>query len=348
MDAALIILLVIIIKGLSCRDEKHNPDYMSPANTSGIKGVFVFLVIMTHFVGYATPPLSQTYTIFRSHVNQCVVVMFLFYSGFGMMEQIKRKGYNYVRTIPQRFLTLLINFDIAVVLYSLLQLCYGRTFSITTYLLSLTGWDSVGNSNWYIFDMLCLYVVSWICFLPLRKGGRSSLYLSTALMTAGSIALVLAIRALGKEGWWYNTLLTFPLGMLFSLLRPQFDRLLKHKYAYLTACAVVSVAYMFFSNRRGTALSYYTVWTFLFVAGVVLMSMKLQLRSPVLDYAGKHVFSIYILQRIPMFCLNKAGLLTSHPYLSLIISVMVTILMAEIFDTLTGKLTNRIFHRKQA
>lgn len=348
MDILLLLLLMILVKGLTPRRPDTDPDYMSPASTAGVKGLFVFLVILSHYVSYGTPVPNQAYTQLRSHLDQLVVVMFLFYSGFGMMEQMKKRGIGYVQSIPRRFLTLLIQFDIAVALFGLMQFLLGRTFSLKQWLLAMTGWGSLGNSNWYIFGILCLYVVTFICFQPLRRDGKKSLYLSMGLMLCGSGVLVLAIRHLGKEPWWYNTLLTFPLGMAFSLLRPQVDRLLKHRFTYLAACAAVAVFYVLFSDLRRTSLVSYTLWTFLFAAAVVLFTMKLQLHSPALDYAGSHVFSIYILQRIPMAVFKHFGLTAAHPYLSLMASVVITLLMAELFDHLTGKLTRRLPGKKAA
>lgn len=342
MDIAFLFIILLAVKAASLR-KNTDPDYMAPGEITGIKGIFVLLVILSHFSAYYVPALSDTYKVFKSHLGQCVVVMFLFYSGYGMMEQMKKRGFGYVQTVPRRFLTLLINFDIAVVLYGLLQWYLGKTFSASSYLLSLTGWDSLGNSNWYIFCVLCLYVLTFLCFQPLRREGKASLYMAMGFMAAATVLLVVVLRAAGKESWWYNTALTFPLGMLFSLMRPVADKLIKSKFVYLLACAGVAVVYTLSSVRRGLNLGYYTLWTFMFAAAVVLVSVKVRLRSPLLDYAGKHVFSLYILQRLPMMWLKQAGLLTTHPYMSLLIAVAVTVLLAEVFDHLTGKLQRKLW-----
>lgn len=97
-----------------------------------------------------------------------MVAPFLFYSGYGVMESIKRKGTAYVVGIPKkRVLRALFNFDCAVVLYLVLGLVLGSSFTFKQVALSHIGWDSLGNSNWYIFTVLVLYVLTYIAFVIL-------------------------------------------------------------------------------------------------------------------------------------------------------------------------------------
>lgn len=71
-----------------------NEDYMSREQTQRINAVFVFLILMSHFVTYVD--LDHTYSEFylyvRNFLKQLVVVTFLFFSGYGMFESFKKKG----------------------------------------------------------------------------------------------------------------------------------------------------------------------------------------------------------------------------------------------------------------
>lgn len=49
----------------------------------------------------------------------------------------------------------------ALALYLGLHLCFGAQPSLKTILLSMVCWESIGNSNWYIFAILCLYLLTW-------------------------------------------------------------------------------------------------------------------------------------------------------------------------------------------
>ena len=41
--------------------------------------------------------------------------------------------------------------------------------SLSRILLSLIGWKSIGNSNWYMFDILLLYVLTYVAFKVTKK-----------------------------------------------------------------------------------------------------------------------------------------------------------------------------------
>ena len=64
---------------------------------------------------------------------------------------------------------------------------------------------------------------------------KKRLVLGVSVITALSVALVFALCAAGKDAWWYNTLLLFPLGMWFGLAKPRIDVFL------LSFCASVAI-----------------------------------------------------------------------------------------------------------
>jgi len=90
-------------------------------------------------------------------MDQLVVCMFLFYSGYGIMESFKIKE-NYVNQLPKnRIFKTLFNFDFAVLIYMLLYVFFQhKEIGLKKVLLSFIGWESFGNSNWYIFSIFVL------------------------------------------------------------------------------------------------------------------------------------------------------------------------------------------------
>lgn len=147
-----------------------NGDYLSKGSTNSIKGIFILLIVVSHSLGYIHSGAYRFSSIgdgillwIIGHLGQLVVVMFLFYSGYGVSESYKRKGPDYVKGFPRRrILTTLLNFDVAIVAFLLLGLLLGTPMSAKQVLLSFVGWESVGNSNWYIFVILLCYVISYL------------------------------------------------------------------------------------------------------------------------------------------------------------------------------------------
>lgn len=321
-------------------------DYMSIEKTNAIKGIFTILIIFRHYSQYATfdGVWDGPWAALDSHLNQMVVAMFLFYSGFGIMESIKKKGFQYMRTFPvKRFLPVLVNFDIAVCLFFVVDLFIHNVPDVKTFLWSLIGWKGIGNSNWYMFVVFAIYV--FICFSFLfikRKNNWKTQVICTSILTVLTLGLVLFLIRSGQPSWYYNTAILFPLGCWYSILKDKIEAIVQRNDGiYAGICAlIVGIYVVSFNNRWEHGIEGYTIWGVAFVLVVLLFTMKVSINNPILIWLGKHVFSVYILQRIPMMIFNYIGWLDQYKYAVLVVTILVTIFMAIVFDYLTGKFTN--------
>ncbi len=345
----ILFLLLIMFQEVKTADaNSFHKDYLSKEKTNAIKGIFVILIVFTHFSQYVKLGgiYDRPYLSLQKHLNQMVVSMFWFYSGYGMMEATLRKGFGYVKGIPvKRFFTVLLNFDIAIGLFLIVGWFLGKTYDIKIILWSLIGWKSVGNSNWYIFAVLVLYVIYFLAFFCLRwmeKRRELGCYIGAILLTAGAVGFVYFQMKLGRPGYAYNTIVLLPLGCWYSLLKKPIEKMVMHNdytYAFAAMCMVFAYC-VSFVYRWQHGIEGYTVWAVSFTLMVVLLTMKISFCNPVLVWFGNHVFSIYILQRIPMMILQQR--LVNHKYMYLIMVMVSTIFIAMVFDYLTGKLSSFI------
>ncbi|MBE6774926.1 MAG: acyltransferase [Ruminococcaceae bacterium] len=322
---------------------EFNREYISPGSTTCINGVFVVLVFLSHICQYIKLDgvFDGPYSVLRTNLGQMVVVTFLFYSGYGIMESIKKKGYAYIKDIPfKRFFRLFYHMAIAVMLYVVMNFFLGNAFSLKKTLLAFTGWTSIGNSNWYILAIFVVYIITFISFTVFRKNS----YLAVGTVTALSVAYVYLLMRIGKESWYYNTLILYAAGMWYSLMKKHIETLLmKNDVIYYTVGAAIVTVYYYVYLNRGKGIEWYSVWGILFMALVLLLTMKLNIGNRILSFLGSHVFSVYILQRIPMTVLTKIGLNTSHKYAFTVICFFITIALAVLYDHLIGKLDNLIY-----
>lgn len=348
----LILLLLIFNKAEISKPGEFNIEYISPDGTLALKGIFVALILLSHGKGYIElgGPYDAPYTAMQNHLNQMVVAMFLFYSGFGMMESIKKKQFAYVGSIAtKRFPNLLLNYDLAVLLFFIMDYAIGQPKTIKDLLISLTAWNGIGNSSWYIFAILAMYIAVMIAFLPKRLSESRTLeFVSLVILTGLCIAFVLALKKVGKEGFWYNTVFLFVIGFWYSYLKNVIEKVaMKNDIIYSCLLAAVVVAYLFAYLHRWDRLIAYEIWAVLFCALMVLLTMKINLQNVILKFLGKHIFSIYIIQRIPMIVLDHYGVSSRHKYIFLIASFAITIAMALLFDLVTGKLSALIWKPKK-
>ena len=75
--------------------------------------------------------------------------------------------------------------------------------------------------------------------------------------------------------------------------------------------------------------------------------VKVQIGNGILEFFGSHVFSIYILQRLPMIILQKMGFAASHKYLYVVLCFFATIAMAVLFDLAMDRLDGVLFTRRR-
>lgn len=147
---------------------------MSPKSTNAIKGIFAVIILFSHMKGYislADKPADSSYAIVLGHIGQLMVAPYLFYSGYGILESIKRRAY-YFETYPRkRLLKTLVHFDLAVLCYLMLMTTIGTYYPTVNYVTCWIGWESIGNSNWFIFDILALYCIVYFanCLIPILR-----------------------------------------------------------------------------------------------------------------------------------------------------------------------------------
>ncbi|MBR2869292.1 MAG: acyltransferase [Clostridia bacterium] len=338
-------LLVLCLVGIKFSGKNGFEDYMSPQKTGSIKGVFTVIVLFSHVRQYLSldaSPFNKPYVDFLSFLGQLMVVMFLFYSGYGVtLGLMKKEGY--VKTLlSRRALKVWIHFDIAVLIYWLLGLALGKNYPVKKLLLSFIGLDSVGSSIWFIFVTLILYIVTWLSFRFIKK----RIIISTCIATLLSVVAVILLFVFKKyESWWYDTLLCYPLGMWYAIAKPYIDKALLPNIGKWLACtgvtltAFITLYYFFEQSRRDRAI--FVPMSFIFTLLLVFISMRMSVNNGVLRWLGTRVFGVYILQRIPMTILYHFGF-NNNPVVFAAISFAVTLLIAEGFERCMALLDKKL------
>ena len=339
MTILLGILLIVCLWKLKIPG--YHPDFLSSSGTLPIKGVFTFLVLYSHMRGYVTLTDSWVNSIYCSvqdRLGQLIVAMFMFYSGFGIWESFTQKPDYEHSFLKRRFLKTLMHFEIVVVAFIMVQSLIPITYPLRNYLFCWIGWESVGNSNWFIFDILVLYLISFIAMSLHRRGGYGGILISFIL----TLALWLFLRRAGKAAWWIDTLTAFPLGMFFSRIKPKLQELLSKKRMPYFLTAVFFVLWgVTFKTFGGVDI--YGVTTCMFCCLIVMGSSWVRIGNPILDWAGKNLFSIYMLQRLPMLVLTALGV-NENPVMFIILSVVLTCLLAEFLSRLLTQIDAKLFN----
>lgn len=324
------------IKLVPRKADKINADYLSVKNTYAIKGVFVLMVLTGHlsqYVELGRSIMDVPYLLVDGWIAQCIVAPFLFCSGYGIFVSIMNKGkLSYVRRIPKyRFLPALLHFDIALVLFLLMNVALGIHYPLTEYLTALLGWNSVGNSTWYVFATLCLYAVSFAAgSIAFRffKNSRAQELLFFLFVLVGT-GLYICIMSHFKQEVYYNTVLCYPTGILFGIGKSRIDCMLRNIWVWCASVLLLCIGYLLCT----LFLHSYYLKAPIFAVLVFVLTSRIVVYNSILEWFGRHIFSIYILQRIPQIVFSHFGFNTNQ-WLFIICCVPITLIGANVFDKL--------------
>ena len=292
------LLAVLVLSSLKYCKSDFNDEYLSYEMTNTVKGFFILLVFIKHVTPYVinagwvpTGMWRGILMFLNNNIGQWIVAMFLFYSGYGVMESIKRKGDDYVHVLPRkRILQVLINFDIAVLIFIVVDLILNKPLTINQCLLSLIGWETVGNSNWYIFVIMLMYLITYFSFY--RGTGKYKRSLLAALVFTFISCIVLSCL---KPEYWFNTMFCYTVGLCFSVYKDSIEAFAKSYYWHI---AVVSIVLLLIVDNIPYHLKglVYNTFSVIFCCFVVLLTMKFKINSLFLLWCGKNLFPLYIYQ----------------------------------------------------
>lgn len=328
----LFLLLVTLLIIFSIKFE-NNLDYCSKDQCNVIKGIFILLVFFSHSCQYIVKSGYNFHLwgdsfipIYKSFMGQLIVTMFLFYSGYGIAESIARKGKIYVdQMLSKRIFPVWINFCIAVIAFAILNVTLSINMEWKQFYLSLICWDSIGNSNWYIFIILICYFSAFIIYKLLFSFNIANKRLGSLLVFVLCLLCMIILSFL-KPSYWFDTILCFPAGMLYSSFKHQIENYISKKYSICLVLLIISFiilknVHLFMRGIVGNAQA------LAFSMIIILITMRIKIENPILSWCGKNLFPFYIYQRIPMIILATIwgnSFIFDYPFFFMLIALIIS------------------------
>lgn len=290
-ELAIICLALLAVR----KPQTQETDFLGKETCNIVKGVFILYVFLRHVSQYlgdhTAIPILDIYL--QNLFRQLIVVMFLVYSGYGVHYSMSHKS-GYTTTIPRRrMLTTLLNFDVAVCIYAATCLVIGKSITTPHFLLSLVGWLDCGNSNWYIFAIICFYGFSFIAGTAFKENKTWRVATVFVLCT-----LYLVVLRNFKGFWWYDTALAYPLGAALAEYKNDIVAFMRKNYWGLLVASLLLTLVFNFIEKHDLAFAFIT--TPAFATAVLLLTMRIPLKSRALEWCGKNLFPLYIYQRLSM------------------------------------------------
>lgn len=305
MTVVFFILVLLVLLGAKITPLHSQPSYLRYQQTLGVKGLFIALIVLSHFSAYrddaSWSQFDHIFVFIRTYLGQMTVAPFLFLSGYGVTLSIIKKGKAYLDTMAvKRIGLVMFQFLCMVALNWAISLPLGNQASLQQVLYSFVGAAEMGDnrwygySNWYIVVIVLLYALTWLSFLwakgDIRKG--------CIALTVSAFLLTLYL-GWTKLDYWHNTLPAYIGGGWFAVYQPSIDAWMeKVKSRFPLVLAILTASYLILHEFQRNSVWVYRINSIVFAFLVVAVCTRIQIRNPLLCYCGKHVFSLYTLQRL--------------------------------------------------
>lgn len=136
-----------------------------------------------------------------------------------------------------------------------------------------------------------------------------------------------------KGHWWYDTIYAYGAGTIFAYYKVPIERAIRQHYNAILILAFIGFL-IFYNLPNYFSITANITAVFLCLL-LLLFTNKVRLKSTVLTWSGKHLFPLYIYQRLPMVVLSTVfggSFMNAHPYFYIGCCLIITIIIAAIYN----------------
>ncbi len=356
-----------------------NEEYTSLGQSKVLQGALVLGVALHHMAQKSCAPWHKPAYIvhgldFFVPIGYLFVSAFFFCSGLGLYKSLKTKP-NYLNGfIRKRILPLVAAFYLSEFICLAVRLLIGQKMDALTVLWYASGLHMANENSWYLIAIPFFYLAFYFAFRFCRREGFAIfwVFVFTLAYTVFGTSLNHQSDWWMRGEWWYNSVLLFPLGLLFGKHEAKTTAFFKKAYWLLLP---VSFAGIFLSNRLFGMVEgkwgYYNEWDSLmivhrlataasqwlvcifFTAFLLLLMLKVRFGNRVLRWLGAMTLSFYLMHGIfvEMFGYNFLEVAPSITYIRNVPLYMLAVLCCSVpaallFNWLWQAVTNRFIRRK--
>ena len=150
-------------------------------------------------------------------------------------------------------------------------------------------WESVGNSNWYIFAILICYIIVYLVFIVSKENTETKRVFYPLFL---SFLLYLFVMSIHKTSCWYDTIFCYPAGMMFSMYKNRIKPFLQKYFIFALLLPLIIFTILYpLSDYKGMFHNIYSISLCLFI---VVLTMKVRIGNKALYWLGTNLFPLYI------------------------------------------------------
>ncbi len=279
--------------------------------------------IMIHHVtqqitSYGNNPKGPI-TVF-SYIGFMFTALFFFFSGYGLIYSYLSKEDYLGGFLKKRLPAVLIPFWITNILIVIAQKFLGTDNNdFLSTVKDIVGVTLVNSNGWFVIEIVILYLLFYVIFSVVKNKD-----VATALLCIMTVLLMVYSLFQGHDPytnkvhwfrgeWWYNSTICFCFGILYANYKEKIERSFRSFYyiwtlitgllTLLMICASIYTLDHYGYYRElvhdgircaAITLSVQSVSCIVFTTFVLLLNMKLPLKSRVLEYLGSILLTLFL------------------------------------------------------
>ena len=318
--------LVLFFGTKSAGKDAWNEEYTSLQQTKALQGAMALGVALHHMAQKSCAPWHQPRYIVHGldvfvPVGYLFVSAFLFCSGLGLYKSLHTKPDYLKGFVRRRILPIVIAFYLSEFIYTVVRLVMGEKMDFLRTIWYLSGLHMANFNAWYVIVIPFFYLAFWLAFRFCKKEGTAILlvFLFTLAYTVLGAVIDHQNDWWMRGEWWYNSILLFPLGLLFGKYELRVTRFFRKGYLFWLLFSFVSVFLLFFLSEwlNNNVLGYYREgsdplkipcrllsagmqWMVCvdFVTFLFLLMMKIKPGNKILAWLGSVTLEFYLMHGI--------------------------------------------------
>ena len=335
LPAALLLLVLWRIQPARPPCTAFHENTLSLAAALPIRGIMALMVILHHLAQRTSAgSLMRPY----ADIGYWPVATFFFLSGYGIMKKSMASP-DYRRRFLRRRLG-------AVLIPSLpVMAVYVGIHTVIQPPAPAWDWINgvIGEANaWFIVNLLLFYI-AFLAIMRLNLRPAAMVAFMTIFCT-GYTALCVSLSC---GDWWYKSSPAFILGMAWAVWGDSCLPFIRRRYWFLLLLSV-TLCWIIHCNIWPLAwhlpLQAFIPSAFsasLFVFSVLLLSMKLRVGNPVLNYLGMISYDVYILHGLLLIVLrHECFLYVRNDYLYALLALIGAVGLGGAYHWLRTHLTS--------
>lgn len=320
------------------QENKIENKYLSPDNTTCLKGIFAVFVLIHHLYQYSGLLYNSPLGMIFQALGYLSVGMFFFYTGYGMMCSKNKDGY--VKTIgKKRILPLYMFYVFLILLYLLWQFVLQYQITPSLLLQSFFFGKTIVPLGWYLQVTFVVYIVLWAVFTLMKNDKQCLLFTGVVLLIYCFIC-----KYVGLPSTWHESIFCVLLGMAWAVYKESIDRItIKKKwlvffitgFIFVVFLAGAKVSPIFQIEVKIVSAVAFAV--FVTVATIVLPGAIYN--NQVTKILGKYSLEIYVCQGFFLLLRKEGRIYIDNPYIFIGIVIIGTAILSIFIKPIYAKIT---------